>query len=177
MLSHAGQSTLRDSIGQQFAAGTFDNPLPVLGLLSQVQDALGSSANGPPQTAANSSGIEGQDNTIKSDPKSVATPSMVADRPQEPDGPHPPNRLLFAGKEMALEPIPWRLAAYMWERDRAATDDVCQYVWSERTDIVPEHALKVAQGKVNKSLTELGVDWRLGIKSGYVVKKKSRKSL
>jgi len=87
-----------------------------------------------------------------------------------PDGPHPPNCIRFNTKTVELEPIPWRLAEYMWSRDSALISDVCEYVWGEKSDAVSDSRINSARSKVNEALLKLGVTWSLGRKSGHIRK-------
>lgn len=93
-----------------------------------------------------------------------------------PDGPYPPNSVRFSGRDAVLQPIAWHLLSYMWDRNNAPFDDVCQNVWGDPEKLVADRAVKNAILKVNAVLDAISVPWRLGIKSGHVVKK-SPKSL
>lgn len=85
------------------------------------------------------------------------------------DGPHPPNCLVLNGRETTLEPVPWRLVECIWGREMALEIDVCNYVWSDGD--VADNSLKIAITKANRALEEVGADWTLRKKNGYVCKK------
>ncbi len=106
-----------------------------------------------------------------------AAPSKEPKAAKPSNGPVPPNILGFEGKTVVLEPIPWKLVEFMWNRESALSSQVCRHVWGESRELMPEHALKIAQQKANKALTTIGASWRLGLKNGYVVKKTARKGI
>ncbi len=105
--------------------------------------------------------------------KESASPGDLSIRP---DGIYPPNSIRSSGRDATLQPLAWRLLGFMWEKESAALDDVCQEVWGDPENLVADRAVKNAIGKVNSALQSVAVPWRLGIKSGHVVKK-SLKSL
>jgi hypothetical protein len=138
------------------------NPLSVIPLLSEIQRALEDFAE---RSVALTDEATSDTNAIEP-AKIVIDP----DASPEPDGPHPPNRLVFGGKEKTLQTLPWLLIQYMWERDFAPIDDVCQHLWHDPEKMIPDRALMSAQVKANKALKELGVGWLLSRKSGYMRK-------
>ena len=163
MLFQVGQQELANKI--DLASGIHDAPFRVIGLLTQTSAELERIA----------SDLESAPKQLPPLPPATTTGAgptpMIAEMQSEPDGPHPPNRLVFRGTEATLEPIPWRLIEYMWSRQQAAADDVCRHVWGESGERVGEGAVKVAQNKVNKALKSLGVPWRLRTKAGHLVKR------
>lgn len=76
MLAHAGQDALGNSIDLVNAG----NPVPLIGLLSQVQHSLESFANGTPDKIDSSNSAEEHDQTTKPDPESDPLPKNKKDR-------------------------------------------------------------------------------------------------
>jgi HEAT repeat protein len=93
----------------------------------------------------------------------AAVGGTPADGPEEPDG------LRWGGKRYPVPPTPYRLLEFMWDRQRSKIDDVAECVWGNPT--AGSRSIKSALHDVNVVLETAGVPWRLGQKSGLIVKK------
>ena len=86
-----------------------------------------------------------------------------------PDGPCPPNLLIWKGETYSIPPMQWQLLKYMWDRKSAAFEYVEAAMYGELDDS-PESGVKSALGKLNPRLLKSGVPWTLGFKNGHIIK-------
>ena len=88
------------------------------------------------------------------------------------DGPLPPNQLRANGKTVELEPKPYKLVEFFWNRplnDRVLVDTVAQKMWKPNQTWTPD-GFANAVTKANAALLEVGTAWTLSQKDGFVLK-------
>jgi HEAT repeat protein len=85
-----------------------------------------------------------------------------------PDGPEPPDKFWFRGKGYDIPPIPCKLLACLWGKDKVLIEEAAQAVWG-KSELEPNQ-LKSALRAINSVLEE-AKSWSYGIKKGYLVKK------
>ncbi|HEY2588104.1 MAG TPA: helix-turn-helix domain-containing protein [Tepidisphaeraceae bacterium] len=77
-----------------------------------------------------------------------------ASKPQHADGPQPPKAFWWKGKQVELEPVPWRLLDSLWQAPghRKKVNDLETAVWGKESE--SDSRLKTAIQRANKAMTE-----------------------
>jgi hypothetical protein len=85
----------------------------------------------------------------------VCEMAVRLERLAPPDGPADGNVLRWKGRQVKLQPRPWRILAYLWDRRSAPANDLEIPVWGHEG--VTTDALKSALYHLNRPLAEEGV--------------------
>lgn len=94
--------------------------------------------------------------------KSKPEPDPV-DPPTAPDGPQAPNFFLWRGKKLEINPKPWQVLSYLWDRPNRSADlyDLCVAIWDDEEAV--GSAFRSARYKLNKCFINGGVPLELSV--------------
>lgn len=85
------------------------------------------------------------------------------------NGPVPPNKLRWNGRDYELESKPFRLLEFMWDRQQTQAGFAADHVWEPNHDWTPK-ALRNHVSKVNAVLLEANIGWTLSFAKGFISK-------
>ena len=89
--------------------------------------------------------------------------SLAVAHASHPDGPAVDGRTVrFGGHSVTLDPVPWRVAAFMWSRTTAGFDELAAYVNENRSVSAPADSnFHTWATRTNDALRDLKLPWRL----------------
>jgi hypothetical protein len=85
------------------------------------------------------------------------------------DGPVRPNRFRWKGKEVRLQPQPWKLASFLWEKSSVEVEAVISSgaVWGGNEDI-GDATVRSTIHRANQAFDEAAFPIHLSLKNGYI---------